>query len=102
MGCKDNQRPEMEDDPRIIELRGMREKARQGGGLDRVATQHAKGKFTARERLGILLDPGTFNELEPFITSRGDEMQLATEQFMGDGVVPCTSMRKILPSMGAP
>lgn len=75
------------EDPRIQELRTYREKARLGGGEKRIETQHAKGKLTARERLDLLLDPGTFNELEPFITHAGDEMGLATERFLGDGVV---------------
>ncbi len=77
----------MSDDPRIIELRVMREKARQGGGVERVAAQHAKGKLMARERLDLLLDPGTFNELEPFITHQGDDMGIASESYMGEGVI---------------
>ena len=76
-----------QDDPRILELRRMREQARIGGGTDRIAKQHAKGKLTARERLERLLDHGTFNELEPFITHQGDEMGLATEKYLGDGVI---------------
>lgn len=76
-----------QEDPRITELRAMRERARLGGGLERIAIQHSKGKLTARERLDILLDPGTFNEIEPFITNQPDEMGLAAEQYMGDGVV---------------
>jgi acetyl-CoA carboxylase carboxyltransferase component len=76
-----------QEDPRIAKLRAMREKAHQGGGPDRVARQHAKGKLTARERLKLLLDPGTLNELEPFITQRGDEMGLNSEAYLGDGVV---------------
>lgn len=75
------------EDPRIIALRQYREQARLGGGADRIATQHAKGKLTARERLDLLLDPGTFNELEPFITHTGDEMGIASEKFLGDGVI---------------
>lgn len=75
------------DDPRILELRAMREKVRQGGGPARIATQHAKGKLTARERLELLLDPGTFNELEPYIVNQGDEMGLSTTQYPGDGVI---------------
>lgn len=77
----------MAEDPRILELRAMREKARLGGGADRIATQHAKGKLTARERLVTLLDPHTFHELEPFITHQPDEMGIASEKFPGDGVV---------------
>ncbi len=76
-----------QEDPRILELRTAREKARQGGGPDRIATQHKKGKLTARERLELLLDPGTFNELEPFITHQGDEMGAAAQKYLGDGVL---------------
>ena len=76
-----------EEDPRVAELRSVREIARLGGGQDRIDTQHAKGKLTARERLDLLLDGGTFNELEPFITHQGDEMGIAIEKFMGDGVI---------------
>jgi acetyl-CoA carboxylase carboxyltransferase component len=77
----------MEDDPRILELRALRNKARTGGGPERISIQHSKGKLTARERLDLLLDPGTFNELEPFITHQGDELGITTEKFLGDGVV---------------
>ena len=76
-----------EEDSRVLELREMREKARRGGGPERIATQHSKGKLTARERLDLLLDPYTFNELEPFITPLQDEMGTSSEKFMGDGVV---------------
>ncbi|MBM3153266.1 MAG: acyl-CoA carboxylase subunit beta [Chloroflexi bacterium] len=75
------------EDPRILELRTMRAKARQGGGADRIAKQHAKGKLTARERVEALLDQDTFHEIEPFITHQGDEMNLAPERFLGDGVI---------------
>ncbi len=76
-----------QEDPRILELRAIREKARLGGGADRIERQHAKGKLTARERLNLLLDPGTFNELEPFITHQGDEAGLPMEEYLGEGVV---------------
>ncbi len=76
-----------QEDPRILELRRMRAKALEGGGPDRIAKQKAKGKLTARERIEALLDPGTFNELEPFITHQGDEMNLLTEKYLGDGVI---------------
>jgi propionyl-CoA carboxylase beta chain len=75
------------NDPRIAELRAMREQARLGGGLERIAAQHAKGKLTARERLNLLLDPGTFNELEPFITHQGDGLGIPSEEYLGDGVI---------------
>jgi propionyl-CoA carboxylase beta chain len=77
----------MPEDPRILELRQMRAKALAGGGEERIKKQKAKGKLTARERIQLLLDPGTFNELEPFITSPDDELGLATEKFLGDGVI---------------
>jgi acetyl-CoA carboxylase carboxyltransferase component len=76
-----------QDDPRILELRATRERARLGGGAERVARQHAKGKLTARERLDLLLDSGTFHELEPFITHQGDELGVAPERYLGDGVL---------------
>ncbi|MCC6259963.1 MAG: acyl-CoA carboxylase subunit beta [Anaerolineales bacterium] len=75
------------EDPRILELRKVRAKAQEGGGEERNAKQHAKGKLSARERVNLLLDPGTFNEIEPFITHQGDELNLLKEKFYGDGVV---------------
>jgi acetyl-CoA carboxylase carboxyltransferase component len=75
------------EDPRILELRALREKTRLGGGVERIAAQHAKGKLTARERLDLLLDSGTFHELEPFITFQGDEMGASAERYAGDGVI---------------
>src|SRR5512141_2883004 len=75
------------EDPRILELRKMRAKSLEGGGAERNAKQKAKGKLTARERIELLLDPGTFNEIEPFITHQGDEMDLLKEKYYGDGVI---------------
>jgi propionyl-CoA carboxylase beta chain len=65
----------------------MRAKALEGGGEDRIKKQKAKGKLTARERVDLLLDWGTFNEIEPFITHTEDELNLLTETYYGDGVV---------------
>src|SRR5204862_4866417 len=62
----------------------MRIASRAGGGASRVAKQHDAGKLTARERLDLLLDPGTFTELDAFVTNRN---ATATESFLGDGVV---------------
>jgi len=76
-----------QEDPRILELRKVRAKAKEGGGEERNAKQRAKGKRTARERVEALLDPGTFNEIEPFITHQGDELELLKDKFYGDGVV---------------
>lgn len=76
----------MSDDPRIIELHKRRSKALQGSGKDRIEKQHAKGKLTARERLDLLMDPGTFQELEQFTRQRAD-LATAEEVIPGDGVV---------------
>ncbi len=75
-----------EEDPRILELREMRAKARMGGGEERIAKHHAKGKLTARERIDALLDPHSFNELEPYVTHRSEDL-FGGEKLSGDGVV---------------
>ncbi len=75
-----------EEDPRIVELREMRAKAQSAGGEDRIAKHHAKGKLTARERIELLLDPGTFNELEPYVTHRSEDIGLK-DKYLTDGVV---------------
>ena len=51
----------------IDELESRRAAARQGGGIKRIAAQHAKGRLTARERLSVLLDPGSFEEYDMFV-----------------------------------
>jgi propionyl-CoA carboxylase beta chain len=76
-----------EEDPRIVELRAMRKKALEAGGEERIAKQHAKGKLTARERINLLLDPGTFQELEPFVVQREDDLGISEDKYFGDGVV---------------
>ena len=75
-----------EEDPRILELREKRKQSKLGGGESRIAKQHAKGKMFARERISLLLDPGTFNELEPYTVQRGDHMGGSKEE-MSDGVI---------------
>lgn len=75
------------EDPRILELRRMRAKALEGGGAERIAKHKAKGRLTARERIDLLLDTGTFNEIEPFIMHQGDDMDLLKEKYYGDGVI---------------
>ena len=72
---------------RIARLERMREEAREGGGPVRVERQHAWGKLTARERLDILLDPGSFVEIDAFVTHRATEFGLDRQHFLGDGVV---------------
>ena len=68
-------------------LQQKRAEAELGGGADRIAAQHDKGKMTARERLGALLDAGTFVELDRFVTHRSTDFGLADEKYLGDGVV---------------
>src|SRR3982751_3615918 len=68
-------------------LQQKRSESEQGGGTDRIAAQHKKGKMTARERLDVLLDPGTFVELDRFVTHRATDFGLADQKFLGDGVV---------------
>jgi propionyl-CoA carboxylase beta chain len=72
---------------RIERLERMRVEAMQGGGPVRIERQHAWGKLTARERLDLLLDPGSFVELDAFVTHRATEFGLDRQHFLGDGVV---------------
>ena len=69
----------------IDELRNKREQAQLGGGKERIERQHKAGKLIAHERLDILLDEGTFTEMDPFVVHRESEFEL--EEFPGDGVV---------------
>ncbi|MEE9601545.1 MAG: acyl-CoA carboxylase subunit beta [Thermoplasmata archaeon] len=69
------------------ELRERRKQAKAGGGSESVAKQHAKGKLTARERLEILLDPGSFIETDPFVTHRSTQFGMEKHRIPGDGVV---------------
>ncbi|HEY59714.1 MAG TPA: acyl-CoA carboxylase subunit beta [Anaerolineae bacterium] len=75
------------EDPRINELHKMQGKAKIGGGKKRTAKQHEKGKLTARERLDILLDPGSFHEMGALIIRRDDSSAPEHEKYLGDGVV---------------
>ena len=75
------------NEERIDRLDAMRAEAKLGGGATRVERQHELGKLTARERLELLLDPGSFVELDAFVTHRATEFGMAEQQFLGDGVV---------------
>ncbi|MFJ5487879.1 acyl-CoA carboxylase subunit beta, partial [Hansschlegelia beijingensis] len=61
--------------------------ARLGGGEKRIAAQHARGKLTARERLEILLDPGSFEEYDMFVEHRSSDFGMEKQKIPGDGVV---------------
>ena len=68
-------------------LKQKREEALLGGGEKRIASQHDKGKLTARERIDLLCDPGTFHELDMFVTHRATDFGLDRHRIAGDGVV---------------
>jgi acetyl-CoA carboxylase carboxyltransferase component len=71
----------------IKDLDNRREKAKRGGGQSKIDKQHAQGKMTARERIDMLLDPGTFVEVDGFLESRIDDFDLDKRRVPGDGVV---------------
>ena len=61
--------------------------AEQGGGPERVEKQHGSGKMTARERIELLLDPGSFNEVDKLVTHRNHDFGMEEKKFLGDGLV---------------
>lgn len=77
----------MSIDEKLQLLNDKRREAELGGGAERIETQHAKGKLTARERLDLLLDAGSFVEIDRFVTHRTREFGLDGKQVLGDGVV---------------
>ena len=77
----------MENQQKVKNLIDLRVQAKLGGGEKRIASQHAKGKFTARERLEMLLDEGSFEELDMFVTHRCNNFGLEKEKYLGDGVI---------------
>ncbi len=72
---------------KIEELRQIRQQAQLGGGQKRIDAQHAKGKLTARERIDLLMDEGSFEELDTFVTHRSTDFGLESQKYLGDGVV---------------
>ena len=72
---------------KIERSRKLREKAKQGGGKDRIEKQHERGKLTARERIDLLLDAGSFVELDPFIVHQCHDFGIEKHKVLGDGVV---------------
>lgn len=75
------------NDQHLETLRAKRESALAGGGEKRVAAQHARGKLTARERLAILLDEGSFQEFGALATHQNTEFGIDRQRFPGDGVI---------------
>ncbi|MGE5402286.1 MAG: acyl-CoA carboxylase subunit beta [Ignavibacteriales bacterium] len=72
---------------KLQELTEMRDKARLGGGEKRIESQHRKGKFTARERIDMLLDDGSFEEFDMFVSHRCIDFGLQGQDYLSDGVV---------------
>ena len=71
----------------VAELDELNQKALEGGGKARIDKQHAAGKLTARERIELLLDSGTFVELDRFVTHRSADFGMQDQKILGDGVV---------------
>ncbi|MGE5503645.1 MAG: carboxyl transferase domain-containing protein, partial [Actinomycetota bacterium] len=71
----------------LRQLEAKREAARMGGGQKRVDGQHAKGKLTARERIELLLDEGSFEEWDMFVEHRCTDFGMGEQSIPGDGVV---------------
>ncbi len=76
-----------EKDPLRQKLKQMEDEARLGGGEGRIQKQHEAGKLTARERLDLLLDPGSFTELDKFVTHRARDFGMGEKKILGDGVI---------------
>lgn len=72
---------------KVKELIALREQARMGGGERRIESQHKKGKYTARERIAMLLDEGSFEEIDMFVRHRSTNFGIDKESYLGDGIV---------------
>jgi acetyl-CoA carboxylase carboxyltransferase component len=77
----------MTSDPKIDYLRQRKDEAKLGGGRARVEAQHKNGRLMARERLDLLLDKGSFREVDAFVTHRTHDFGLHRQQYLGDSVV---------------
>ncbi|MCZ6534968.1 MAG: methylmalonyl-CoA carboxyltransferase [Chloroflexi bacterium] len=78
---------EPKSDERLERLERLRSQSRLGGGQERINQQHSKGKLTARERLDLVFDSGTFEEIDPFATHRTSDFGLANKRPPGDAVI---------------
>ncbi len=74
-------------DEKLEQLKQLRDQSRLGGGQKRVDQQHEKGKLTSRERINLLLDPGSFEEIDPFVTHRTTDFGMGERKMPGDAVV---------------
>jgi propionyl-CoA carboxylase beta chain len=73
--------------PKVDQLRNLREQSQAGGGAERIKRQHDSGRNTARERLDILLDPGSFRELDAFVEHRATDFGMENTRHPGDSVI---------------
>jgi propionyl-CoA carboxylase beta chain len=78
---------------KIDELRNLKNEAQQGGGIKRIEAQHKRGKLTARERIDLLLDKGTFHETDMFVKHQSTDFGLENQRFFTDGII--TGLGKI-------
>jgi propionyl-CoA carboxylase beta chain len=69
------------------QLQELRDQSLLGGGIDRIASQHKKGKLTARERIHFLFDEGSFEEIGAFVMHRSKDFGMENQQYLGDGVI---------------
>ncbi len=74
-------------DGKIERLRELRQRSQEGGGPEKAARQKAKGKMTARERIEMLLDKGSFREIDAFVVHREHNFGMEEKQFLGDSVI---------------
>jgi propionyl-CoA carboxylase beta chain len=72
---------------KIDQLKKLREEAQKGGGEEKIKSQHEKGKLTARERIDLLVDEGSFSEIDMFVKHRTSDFNLDKQKILGDGVV---------------
>ncbi len=78
---------EKQKSDRLAELKRLKESSQLGGGAERIEAQHKRGKLTARERINILLDEGSFEELDALVTHRSSEFGLDKQRILSDSVV---------------
>ena len=77
----------MSNETKMQMLREQKAKSRMGGGTERVEVQHKKGRLTARERIDLLLDKGSFREVDAFVQHRTHDFELDKQKYMSDSVV---------------
>lgn len=77
----------MSVDSKIQHLRDIKARGQQGGGEERIASQHKRGRLTARERIDLLVDRGSFREIDSFVVHRTSDFGLENQKYIGDSVV---------------